>query len=86
MAGDTRRKGLGKSAGNTLSAIDRVLLEMVEKPMQDDEFTVDMVATKSGVPRATVAARLRKMVGEGRMTKRKLTLNTTATNVYRYVD
>jgi hypothetical protein len=86
MAGNKGRKGLDQSAGNTLSAIDRALLDLIEKPIQDDEFTVDMVAAKSDVPRATISGRLSLMVKAGKLTKRKIRMNTTPTNVYRYVD
>lgn len=86
MAGDTRRKGLDQPARNTLSAIDRALLDLIEKPLQPDEFTVDMLMEKADIPRPTLSARMDKLVKEGKLTKRKITLNTTPTNVYRYVD
>ena len=88
MAGNKGRKRLDQPAGNTLSAIDRALLDLVEKPIQHDEFTIDMLMEKnpSDTARRSMMKKLDEMVSKGKLVTRKLPVKGKQTNVYRYVD
>lgn len=85
MASNQGRKRLDQPAGNTLTALDRVLADLVVQHMTEDEFTAEMVYKKRpDMTLSTLNNRLGRQVEMGRMTKRCLLINGRKTNVYRY--
>ena len=91
MASCKRRQGLGKPAGDTLSAIDDSLAWLVESAQENclkpGEFTTNMAMDKmkaAGIIEtdATIRCRFNRMLRSGELTRRKIMLNGRQTNVY----
>jgi len=85
MAHNKTRQGLGKPTRDTLSAIDRMLAEMEQKPIQPDEWTINMLIERDpSIPYSTLSNKLRTKLIRGEITKRIICVNGKSTNVYRY--
>ena len=91
MASCKRRQGLGKPAGDTLSAIDDSLAWLVESAQENclkpGEFTINMAMDKmkaKGMSEtyASISYRFNRMVRSGELTSRKIKINGRSTNVY----
>ena len=86
MANSKRREKLDQPAGDTLTGIDRLLAEMVGETIQDDEFTIAMVAERSPeINPDVIRHRLDRLVNKGVCTKRIITEKGRRTTAYRYV-
>jgi hypothetical protein len=68
-----------------LSGLDWAIAQTVEEPKQADEFTTDDFARAGNLPVETARDKLNRMVRDGHLTKRMITLNGTRTNLYRKV-
>jgi hypothetical protein len=75
---------MAKAIG-TLSGLEWALSQSVEQPKQADEFTTDDFARAGNLPVETARDKLNRMVRDGHLTKRMITLNGTRTNLYRKV-
>ena len=68
------------------TALERILVELAEKPIQPDEFTISQIIEKDNrLSSDAVFCQLRRLEQNGSVTKRKLRVNGSSTNVYRYV-
>ena len=77
---------MGQPAGNTLTGIDRLLVEMVGETIQDDEFTIAMVAERSpDINPDVIRCRLDRLVNKGVCTNRIITEKGRRSKAYRYV-
>jgi len=94
MAGNKKRIGLDKPAGDTLGKIDDVLAWLVESEQENyvrpDEFTVDMAAKKMKtaglqVSDAALRCKLSRMAKSGELASRNIRLNGKITSVYKRV-
>jgi hypothetical protein len=91
MANSKRRQGLGKPAGDTLSAIDDSLAWLVESAQENcikpGEFTTEMAIQKlqvAGITETDAAIRCRfdRMIKSGELKRRKIRINGRITNVF----
>jgi hypothetical protein len=91
MANSKRRQGLGKPAGDTLSAIDDSLAWLVESAQENcikpGEFTTEMAIQKmqaAGITEtdASIRCRFDRMIKSGELKRRKIRINGRITNVY----
>ena len=91
MASCKRRQGLGKPAGDTLSAIDDSLAWLVESAQENclkpGEFTTNMAMDKMKAKgmsetHASIRCRFDRMFKSGELTSRKIKINGRHTNVY----
>ena len=91
MASCKRRQGLGKPAGDTLSAIDDSLAWLVESAQENclkpGEFTTNMAMDKmkaKGMSETypSISYRFNRMLRAGELTSRKIKINGRHTNVY----
>ena len=86
MASNKRREGVGQPARDTLTGIDRLLVEMVGETIQPDEFTIAMVAERSpDINPDVIRCRLDRLVNKGVCTKRIITEKGRRAKAYRYV-
>ena len=86
MAGNTRRKGLDQSNGDTLSGIDRLLAELDQQEIQKDEFTIAMLADRNpNLSTSALRNRLAQKVQNKTLSVRKILHNRNFINVYRYI-
>lgn len=88
MERNKRQRGLAKSYGDSLNALDSALKLFVTEPQREDEFTVkDLVdkISKSGetLSFAAVASKMNRLIEEGVYTSRKIKIRDRWVNVYR---
>lgn len=88
MASGKGRKGLDQSDGQTLTALDRALAEFADHGViRPGEFTIQMMIDKNpSLSRSMLNKRFNEMARKGIIAKRKITQNSSVTNVYRYLD
>lgn len=84
MASNKGQRGLDKSTRAALSSLEWALEQTAEDELQSDEFTVQqfMDSRASGTYSAAESL-LRRMFREGKLTKRKLTINGCIFNAYK---
>jgi hypothetical protein len=87
MASNKRSRGLDKSTGDTLSALDAILAEMPVKTIRPDEFILEQYAERRaamGDCRSMNAHRsiLQKLCKNGKLKLRKILLNGKECNAY----
>jgi len=94
MAGNKKRIGLDKPAGDTLGKIDDVLAWLVESEQENyvrpDEFTVDMAAKKMKtaglqVSHGALRCKFGRMAKSGQLASRIIRLNGKMISVYKRV-
>jgi hypothetical protein len=86
MAGNTRRKGLDQSNGDTLSGIDRLLAELDQQEVQEGEFTVAMLQERNPeISASALRHRLAHKVRNKTLSVRKILHDKNFINVYRYI-
>lgn len=86
MASNKKRIGLDQPAGNTLTGIDRLLVELIGHPIEEDEFTIAMVCERSpDINADVIRCRLDRLVNKGVCTKRIISKNGRQVKAYRYV-
>jgi hypothetical protein len=69
-----------------VSGMDWVLEHIAQPTLQPDEFTVQMIADKSGATDDSVRNKLQRMRKRGELTSRKIVLDGTPTNAYKRVE
>jgi len=76
-------KAIGKA-----DILKRVLAEVLsDTGIRDDEFTAqDLMDQRPGVTRDSIRFQLDRSVEAGKLTKRKVVVNGSVANVYRFVD
>jgi len=85
MANHKTRQGVGIATRDTLSAIDKFLIEMEQKPPQPDEFTIQQLVDRNpSLSYSAMTGRVKVKVASGEITKRKICINGKPTNVFRY--
>ncbi len=90
MASNKRTRGLDQSTRDTLSSLEWALKQSFDAPKSDDEFTVmeycEMLQ-KTGIQikRRQASTRLEEMVAENKLTKRKINIDGSQTNLFRKV-
>lgn len=75
MARDQRKRTLDQPARDSLAALNDALAAIgigAEKPQQPDEFTIWQLADAAGVERRTMLDRLRPLIADNKVTRRKL--------------
>lgn len=87
MASNERTRGLDKSTGDTLNALDAILAEMPVKTIRPDEFTLDQYAERRaamGDNRTHQGHRniLDRMCKAGKLKRRKILVNGKECNAY----
>jgi len=92
MARNERGRHLDKSTRNHLSALDAYIQEQAEaaKPKQPDEFTLNeyiskMAANGLEITESSANRQTSKLVAQGKISKRAITLNGTKTNLFRFI-
>lgn len=88
MASGKGRKGLDQPDGQTLTALDRALVEFADHDaLRPGEFTIQMMIEKNpSLSRSTLNKRFNEMVRKGVLAKRKITQDSNLTNAYHYLD
>jgi predicted transcriptional regulator len=72
-----------KSTEQALSSIDLAILECVKPEKMADEFTLAEYIVKSRMPRSTAQQNLDLLVKKGILTKRKISIAGSLTNLFR---
>lgn len=75
---------MDQPTGNPLSAIDRILAEMVEVEKQPDEFTAKDLVERLGMSQGAIGKRLNTKVEKGILTCRFIRIDGAKTKVYKY--
>jgi hypothetical protein len=66
-----------------VKGMDWIVQKFDQQKMEPDEFTVKMVADKTGAGFNSVSKSLQRMRDSGELTCRKLTIKGAVTNVYK---
>lgn len=72
-----------KSTEQALSSLDLAILECVKQEKMDDEFTLAEYLVKTRMPRSTAQQNLDILVKKGILTKRKISIAGSLTNLFR---
>lgn len=86
MARDKRTRHMDQPARSALNGLAAALAAAgvpVAVPRQPDEFTADEAAELMGKSGCTARKALTRLIGEGKATRRPVTLNATAGFLYR---
>ena len=84
MASNKRAGGLDQSTRAALSGLKWALEQTAEKPLQPDEFTGQQFhAAREGNTLRSSQSLLGRMIGDGLLTSRKITLNGKIQNAYK---
>lgn len=87
MASNERTRGLDKSTGDTLNALDAILAEMPVKTIRPDEFTLEQyverrIAMGDDRTHSGHRALLDRMCKAGKLKQRKILVNGKECNAY----